>query len=102
MGGIVYWTLIRLALTIVAVIYLSDFYTGKFWWPMVLLAIYLIVIHPAISQYKQFIRKNSPIIEDTLCSNCKHFDETAVLCMKHDEHPSQDYIPCEGMHWEPK
>ena len=102
MGGIVYWTLIRLALLIVAVIYLSDFYTGKFWWPMVLLAIYLIVIHPAISQYKQFVKKNTTIIEDTLCSNCKHFDETAVLCMKHDKHPSQDYLPCEGMHWEPK
>ena len=101
MGGIVYWTLIRLALSIISVIYLSDFYYGKFWWPMVLLALYLIVVHPAYSQYKEFVKNNTAVIEDTLCSNCKHFNETAVLCMKHDKHPSQDYLPCEGMHWEP-
>lgn len=102
MGGIVYWTLIRLALTIVGVIYLSEIYSGKFWWPMVLLIIYLVVIHPAIAQYRNFVKKNAAVIEDTICSSCTHFDETAVLCMKHDKHPTIDYVPCEGMHWEPK
>lgn len=102
MGEIVYWTLIRLALTIVGAIYLSEIYSGKFWWPLVLMIIYIVVIHPTINQYRNFLKKNAQVIEDTLCSNCSHFDKTAVLCMKHDKHPTIDYIPCEGMHWEPK
>jgi len=30
-----------------------------------------------------------------------HFDKSAVLCMKHDTHPTQEFLPCEGLDWEP-
>jgi len=45
---------------------------------------------------------NKEIIENTLCSSCKHFDESAVLCMKYDKHITKDEIPCGGIHWEMK
>ncbi len=65
------------------------------------MSVYGVIIHPAVIQYKMFIKKNKPVLTDTLCSSCKHFDESAVLCMKHDKHPTVDELPCEGIHWEP-
>lgn len=66
-----------------------------------LMSIYGVVIHPTIIHYRLFIEENKEIIDSTMCSSCKHFDESAVLCMKHDEHPSKTYLPCEGIDWEP-
>ena len=65
------------------------------------MSIYGIIIHPTIIHYKLFEEKNKEIIESTLCSSCKHFDKTAVLCMKYDKHPSLEFLPCEGVDWEP-
>jgi hypothetical protein len=66
------------------------------------MSIYGIIIHPAIVQYNQFKEDNKEIINNTLCSSCRHFDETAVICMKHDKHPTVDSLPCEGLDWEMK
>lgn len=66
------------------------------------MSIYIVVIHPAVIQYKIFYEENKKVILDTLCSNCKNFDETAVLCMKYDEHPTEEYVPCDGIDWQPK
>lgn len=66
------------------------------------MAVYGVIIHPAVIQYKLFMETNKEIINNTLCSSCKHFDKSAVLCMKHDKHPTVDSLPCEGMHWELK
>ena len=38
----------------------------------------------------------------TLCSTCRHFEPGSVLCMKLDEHVTEDDIPCGGELWEPK
>lgn len=66
-----------------------------------MLSIFGIVIHPTVIHYKLFIEKNKDIIDFTMCSSCKNFDESAILCLKHDEHPSRIYLPCEGIDWEP-
>lgn len=102
MGHIVFWGLVRIAILIPALWFLLEYMEYKYWWTVGIMSVYVIVIHPAILQYKIFYEKNKRVILETLCSNCKHFDETAVLCMKHDEHPTEHYVPCDGIDWQPK
>ena len=102
MGDIVFWTLIRLAISIPAVWILRNYIDFQLWWILVPVVLYIVVIHPAFIGYRRFEEKNKSVIESTLCSNCKHFDPTAVLCLKHDKHPTSDYLPCEGFDWELK
>jgi hypothetical protein len=102
MGEIVFWTIMRAAITIPVVWLLQGYFDFKFWWAISLFAIYGAIIHPAIIHYRLFEEKNKDVIESTLCSSCRHFDKTAVLCMKHDEHPTQKYLPCDGIDWEPR
>lgn len=102
MGGIVYWGLLRTAFVIVLLWLSYDYLDYKYFWIIFALAVYLIVIHPIISEYKKFVSKNKEVIDNSLCSKCKHFNETAVLCMKYDEHPEDNYTPCDGIDWEAK
>ena len=101
MGEIVFWTIMRTAITIPLVWLLQGYLDFKFWWVLSLFAIYGVIVHPAIIHYRLFEEKNKDIIESTLCSTCLHFDKSAVLCMKHDTHPTQEILPCEGLDWEP-
>ena len=100
MGAIIYWTLIRTAILIPALIFLFEWIDYQLWWLIGVASIYGVIIHPALVQYRLFIEKNKDIINNTLCSSCKHFDKSAVLCMKHDKHPTLESLPCEGLHWE--
>lgn len=102
MGTIVYWTIIRIAILIPLLWISTNYIEYKYWWIMVMMSIYGFIIHPAVIQYKLFIEQHKEVITNTLCSSCKHFDETAVLCLKYDKHPTQEDIPCEGADWEPK
>jgi len=102
MGELIFWTIIRTALVIPSLWILKEFIDYQLWWYTVLLGIYGIVIHPALIHYRLFEERNKDVIESTLCSSCKSFDKTAVLCMRHDKHPSKDYLPCEGIDWEPQ
>jgi hypothetical protein len=102
MGEIIFWTIIRTALMI-PIIWLAQGYMDySLWWTSSLLVIYGVVVHPTIVQYQHFKEANKEVIEFTLCSSCKSFDESAVLCLKHDEHPTKDYLPCNGVNWEPR
>lgn len=102
MGGIIFWTIIRTAILIPLLWITLDYIEYKFWWAIVTMSIYGVIIHPAVIQYKFFVEANKEIITNTLCSSCKHFDETAVLCLKYDEHPTKEIIPCNAKDWEPK
>ncbi|MFO7448378.1 MAG: hypothetical protein R6W90_18610 [Ignavibacteriaceae bacterium] len=102
MGEIVFWTIIRTALVIPAVWILQGYIDQQLWWLVSLAGIYGIIIHPALIHFRFFEEKNKEIVESTLCSTCKHFDKSAVLCMKHDKHPTKEYLPCEGLDWEIK
>lgn len=94
MGKIVFWVIIRLALTIIGVWALYYFLDYEYWWAFGIIAIYAVVINPAIIQYRIFEEQTKDIVEGTLCSSCKYFDKSAVLCTKLDEHPTKDYLPC--------
>lgn len=102
MGEIVFWTIIRTAFLILLLWISKDVWGEKYFWLIVSLSFYLFVISPAISFYRRFVEKNKEVLESSLCSSCNHFDESAVLCMKYDKHPTENFIPCEGSAWEPK
>ena len=101
MGEVVFWTIVRIVIIIPLVWIARGYLDYNFWWMASLMAVYGVVIHPALIHYKMFKEKNKEVIESTLCSSCKHFDESAVLCMLYDKHPTKDYLPCEGTDWEP-
>lgn len=102
MGDIIYWTLIRLAVSIPLIWILKDYFDNSMWWISIVFILYGVVLFPAIRSYKKFEEQNKEILESSLCSSCKHFDKSAVLCIKYDKHPTNDYVPCEGLDWEPK
>lgn len=102
MGSIIFWGIIRLALTIAGIWILYYYMDYSLWWAFGIVALYGIVLHPAIIQYRLFEEENKEVIDFTLCSTCKHFDKSAVLCLKLDEHPTKKYLPCDGEAWEPK
>jgi len=102
MGGIVYWGLLRTAVVIVLLWLSYDYINSQYFWIIFAIAIYVVLIHPIVSQYKEFVMKNRNVINNSLCSKCQHFNETAVLCMKYDEHPTDDFTPCDGLDWEAK
>ena len=33
--------------------------------------------------------------------DAEHFESSAQICSKYDEHITENHIPCEGMDWEP-
>ena len=101
MGEIIFWTIIRIVLIIPVIWVLESYIDYQLWWIVSFLSIYGVVIHPAIIHFRLFEEKNKEIIESTLCSTCEHFDKSAVLCMKHDKHPTKEYLPCDGLDWEP-
>jgi hypothetical protein len=102
LGEIVFWTIIRTAITLPGLWILRYHVDSQLWYLISLAAIYVLIVHPAIQSYKWFEQKNKEIVNSTLCSSCKHFDPSAILCMKYDKHPTENYIPCDGVDWEPK
>ncbi|OGU56389.1 MAG: hypothetical protein A2V66_06085 [Ignavibacteria bacterium RBG_13_36_8] len=101
MGGIIFWTIIRVAFLIPALWLLLDWTDFKFWWAILAISLYGVVIHPAVVQYKLFVEQNKEIFNNSLCATCRHFDGSAVICMKYDKHPTIHKLPCEGIAWEP-
>ena len=101
MGEIVFWTIIRTAVTLPGLWILKSQVDSQLWYLISLAAIYVLIIHPAVQSYRWFEQRNKKIINTTLCSSCRHFDPSAILCMKYDKHPTENYIPCDGVDWEP-
>ncbi len=102
MGAIIFWGIIRTALLIIALWILYGKIEYKYWWWFAVLSVYGVVVYPAMVQYRMFLHENEEIINNSLCSSCKHFDKTAVICLKYDKHPTLKLLPCKGMDWEPK
>jgi hypothetical protein len=102
MGSIIFWGIIRTAV-LIPILWLGvNYLEFQYWWLLITMAVYGVIIHPAIIQYQRFLEQNKEVILDTLCSSCKYFEETAVLCTKLDVHPTRETIPCDGHEWEPK
>lgn len=102
MGEIIFRSLIKIALAIPALWYLIDKIDSRLWWIILIAVAFGFIVKPAINQFEDFNLKNSEVIENSICSSCKHFDKSSVLCMKYDKHLKPDFIPCEGNSWEQK
>jgi len=103
LGEIIYKTIIRSGLTLIVLWFLKNQVDERYFFFIVsALALFFFVINPAYMSYKHFLEKNQNIESGILCSSCKHFDKSAMLCIKYDKHPTENFIPCEGRDWEPK
>jgi glucan phosphoethanolaminetransferase (alkaline phosphatase superfamily) len=102
LGEIVYKTLIRFILILLTLWFSKTLFDENIFWVVSILAIFFFVFHPAYMVYKKFVDDNKNVITNSLCSTCKHFNESAVLCTKYDKHPTDNFIPCEGTDWEPR
>jgi hypothetical protein len=102
LGEIVYNTLIRFILILLTLWFSKTLFDENIFWIVSILAIFFFVFHPTFLAYKKFVDDNKNVITNSLCSTCKHFNESAVLCTKYDKHPTDNFIPCEGMDWEPR
>jgi hypothetical protein len=103
MGSIIYWGIVRFAIVLLfswVIVDRVDDYSG--WWTMFFVALVVVVIYPAQLSYRKLTYEAERASRNSLCGNCKHFAEEAVLCTVTDEHVTRDYTPCEGLQWEPK
>ncbi len=101
-GSIVWGILLRsFIIIILSFIFMSVYSYHKHWWVSLLL-LWLFAAYPGWRQYQSYKKKIQSFEESTLCGKCMHFDPTSQLCKIHDEHVTEDYIPCEGFDWEPK
>ncbi|MBK7868131.1 MAG: hypothetical protein IPJ75_14765 [Ignavibacteriales bacterium] len=95
MGKLVIESLVRLVVVLVVVFLIrTALPDDKFWLILTIAAILAGVVLPAYTGYKKFYAQNREIIENSICSKCRHFDESAVLCTKYESHPKPGYIPC--------
>jgi len=105
LGSIIWYALLRLVATIVIAWYLKDHLVNLAygeWWSITMLSLYGIVIYPAQIQYRHFKKTSRRLLEQTLCSSCRHFNPEGLHCMMLDDHVSEFHLPCEGEGWEPK
>ncbi|MBE2279449.1 MAG: hypothetical protein IAE91_03580 [Ignavibacteriaceae bacterium] len=100
MGEVVYYTIIRLAVLIPLIWFTKPLLDERWWFVISIFLIHAIIIYPAYRGYKKFVERSKKEIEGTLCSICKHYEPTAMLCKIHDKHPSAQFIPCDGHDWE--
>jgi hypothetical protein len=104
-GSIVSWAIFRAALIIFAALVIFEYvYEVNYfiWWSVTLVCLYAFVLHPIQVQYRLYKMETDNVMQGTLCSSCKHFEPTGVLCSVLDEHVTENYIPCEGLQWEPR
>lgn len=100
-GSIVWGILLRTSVIVFlsfSIIYLYDLY--KYVW-VVLFALWFGAAYPGWRQFQLFQERIKKVTESTLCGSCMHFDKTSQLCKIYDEHVTREYIPCEGLNWEP-
>ncbi len=103
MGAIIYWAIVRFAIVIVVAWALHDRVQDYGdWWSMFFVAVAVVVLFPIQLQYRKHQQKVDETNEDSLCGSCMYYAKDSMLCTKLDEHVTLDYIPCEGMGWEPK
>ncbi|MCB2205704.1 hypothetical protein KQI65_13245 [bacterium] len=105
-GSIVSWAIFRAAIVIVVSYFIIEnvhwLRLESWWWIVIVFLLYAVVLHPMQVQYRIYREETASVMEGTLCSTCRYFEPTGVLCSKLDEHVSADHIPCEGELWEPK
>ncbi len=105
LGSIISWAIFRAAAVIFGCWLLGElapWLNYGVWWGITLVSLYAIVLHPMTVQYNIYKQETARVMSGTLCSTCRYFESTGVMCSKLDEHVTEDVVPCEGELWEPK
>ena len=101
-GSIVWGLLLRSAIIIIfSFLLLEKLEFRQYWW-LVVFILWFGAAWPAYRQYQKYQQRMKRFVEDTLCGTCRHFDSSSQLCKIYDEHVSRNYVPCEGLSWEPR
>ncbi|MFA6571664.1 MAG: hypothetical protein WCT77_10590 [Bacteroidota bacterium] len=100
-GSVVWGILLRSAIIFILTFFLIDVINLREYWWVVAFILWLGAAYPGWRQYQKFQERIKIFQEETLCGQCRHFDVTSQLCKIFDEHPTKDYVPCEGLSWEP-
>jgi hypothetical protein len=101
-GSIIWGILLRsFILVILITLLLESLKMREYWW-MMLFAVWFIAVYPGWLQWSKFHERMKKFQEQTLCGSCINFESSSQLCKVLDEHVSVEYIPCEGLRWEPK
>ncbi len=101
-GSIVWGVILRASIIVVlSFIFIQFFRFTGYWW-LALFVFWFAAVYPGWKQYQKFNDKIQDIEESTLCGKCRYFEPTGQLCKIYDEHITKNYIPCDGLDWEPK
>lgn len=102
LGSIVLGALLRLLIIIGLVSFITGNYYFNHYQLFSLVLIWFFVAWPVYTNYAEYSRRSKEFVDNTLCGSCSYFEKSAQLCKIYDEHPTNDYIPCDGDNWEPK
>jgi hypothetical protein len=101
-GSVVWGVLLRTAIIILLSLFIIEQFDLREYWWLSAFAIWAGAAYPGWRQYQKFQEKMKKFEEETLCGSCRYLDTSSQLCKIYDEHPTKDYVPCEGLNWEPK
>ena len=101
-GSIVSGAILRGFLTILVGFALWYWKGDESTYLLTLLMLWGYVAYPAYRQYTLFNEHIESYKVETLCGQCKHFNSTGQTCFRYDEHVTNEYVPCEGLDWEPR
>ena len=101
-GSIVWGVILRSSIIIGLSFLFSSYIRFHDYWWLAVFIFWFAAIYPGWKQYQKYNVKIQDIEENTLCGKCKYFEPTGQFCKIYDEHITKDYIPCDGLDWEPK
>ncbi len=101
-GSIIFGALLRAAIVILAIFFVVEYFDLRGFWYLTSFSVWLLAAFPAYRQYTAYNERMKNFEEETLCGKCKHFEPSGQFCRIYDEHVSKNYIPCEGLSFEPK
>lgn len=102
MGLVVYRVLISLVFVISGLWVLKYYIDDTLWFIIAFFSLLGFVIQPAWSAYQDYVKKNKAILTNSICGSCKNYDPSAPVCIKYDENPTETYVPCDGLDWDPR
>lgn len=100
-GTIVFGALLRGFVVILAGFALWHYAGVEVSVPVSLVLLWGYAVYPAYRQFVLFSEQSQRIEEELLCSSCRHFNRSGQHCQLYDEHVRPDYIPCDGLDWDP-
>lgn len=101
MGSIVWGVILRTTMIVFgSFIFMYLFDSRQYWW-ISLVVLWFGAAYPAWRQLQKFNQRIDKVSDEILCGTCRNFDKNSQLCRIYDEHVSKEYLPCDGLDWEP-